>query len=1076
MNREDRLQVQTQLGKNMVVEAGAGTGKTTLLIHRLCLCVLAQATPVEKLVALTFTEKAAAEIKTRFIFKLQHLLEALSTGEEDRTLTLLREHFYVSDADLLVRAQTALSRLDRASIGTIHSFCAEILKTFPLEAALSPGAQIDSGQKAARLFQARWNHFLDEELGEHASRAQEWKKVLSKISLAQLQAFAWELSCLKPVEYDYYSHRRMIAQLCQEKSAQAQQLCDTYLLPGKKSRALEMALQWAQKSLQATALFLNQKTFEEPEEGSFSIPANAYKDWDPADFDQARALIVFAQKVAVPAQKIFLLAQHLVDPVARQVRADCQAQGVLSFDDLIITTRNLLKTNLYVRRLLKEKIEALFIDEFQDTDPIQGELLLFLAEEKPGTAQSWQEVRLQPGKLFVVGDPKQSIYRFRGADITAYELFTDLILKQGGEKCFLRRNFRSTNGIVETANQICSRAMIEQTAFQPAYEPIFTPRLSNGPDVNWLFVTPDSLQEGQADDYRHNQAEQIARWIVQNVGNLKLADGRLLTYKDIALLTRVGTTTRIYTDALRRYNVPFNTQTDKDFFHKQEINDLILLLQLLADNDDKIALAGVLRSPFGAQTDEQIYQLSREGKLTLTALATCERTAALAAQLKQLTQLAGRVPVHELVQHILQETFFAEVCAAAYDGERTLSYLQQFERWVAQYQTQENGSLLSFLSDIQTRVVQNPDDFTLPPCDEAADAVSILTVHKSKGLEFPVVILADLSRKETAVATHPAAHLFSWQYTMYGLRAGNICDVNLAFLEEEQKKHSRCEEVRILYVALTRAKEKLILVADGRKGAAQAASAFAAAGLFPDGAAPQVSTPDSELCIPVTYAHYQDPARFLYTHVAVQSQLPAYTTAQIAAWKQAQQTRLESYEHIRRQVHPLAPSELAENFLSTPQQQQGAELGSVCHRALELWTASRVPDLSSACVQAAQQLGVPQQAAVADKLLKPFIASDLFKEISRGKLLACEMPFSVPLQTGEIQSGVIDALLQRADGSLWVVDYKTDQVTPGEEAALVDKKYRLQLNAYAHAAKQLFPGKTVRCSAVFVRTFAAVDL
>ncbi|MBP5430286.1 MAG: UvrD-helicase domain-containing protein [Elusimicrobiaceae bacterium] len=1076
MNREDRLRVQTQLGKNMVVEAGAGTGKTTLLIHRLCLCVLAQATPVEKLVALTFTEKAAAEIKTRFIFKLQHLIEALSTGEEDRTLTLLREHFHVPDADLLVRAQTALSRLDRASIGTIHSFCAEILKTFPLEAALSPGAQIDSGQKADRLFQARWNHFLDEELGEHAPRAQAWKEVLGKISLAQLQAFAWELSCLKPVEYDYYSHRRMLAQLCREKSAQAQQLCDTYLSAGKKTRVLETALQWAQKSLQATALFLNQEPFQEPEDESFSLPANPYKDWDPDDFDQARSLVTFAQKVAVPVQKIFLLAQSLVGPVARQVRADCQAQGVLSFDDLIITTRNLLKTNLYVRRLLKEKIEALFIDEFQDTDPIQGELLLFLAEEKPGTAQSWQEVRLQPGKLFVVGDPKQSIYRFRGADITAYELFTDLILKQGGEKCFLRRNFRSTCGIVETANQICSRAMIEQTAFQPAYEPIFTPRSSNGPDVSWLFVSPDSSQEGQADDYRHNQAEQIARWILQNVGTLKLADGRPLAYKDIALLTRVGTTTRIYTDALRRYNIPFDTQTDKDFFHKQEINDLLLLLRLVADNDDKIALAGVLRSPFGAQTDEHIYQLSRAGQLTLSALATREQTTALAAQIKHFTQLAGRVPVHELVGHILQETFFPEVCAAAYDGEKTLSYLQQFERWVAQYQAQENGSLLSFLADVQIRVDQSPDDFTLPPADEAADAVSILTVHKSKGLEFPVVLLADLSRKETAVAAHPATHLFSWQYTMYGLRAGNICDVNLAFLEEEQKKHSRCEEVRILYVALTRAKEKLILVADGRKGAAQAASAFVAAGLFPDGSAPQVSTPDGELSIPVTYVPYQDPARFLYTHVAAGAQLPTYTTAQITAWKQAQQARVESYEHFRKQAHPLAPSELAENSLSTLQQQQGAELGSVCHRALELWTAGRVADISFACMQAAQQLGAPQQAESAETLLKPFIASDIFKEISCDKLLACEMPFSVPLKTGEVQSGVMDALLQRADGSLWIVDYKTDQVAPGQEAAWVDKKYRLQLNAYAHAAKQLFPGKAVRCSAVFIRTFAAVDL
>ena len=164
---EDRLKAQTRMGVNIVVEAGAGTGKTTLLIDRLCLAVLAQNTPVEKLVALTFTEKAAAEIKTRFVAKLQNLVAAVKKEiakeqqgaeetpqktdgaqqeKQDGTLVLLREYFpEVQREDLVQRAEAALSRLDRASIGTIHGFCADILKSFPLEAGLSPNAQIDSG-------------------------------------------------------------------------------------------------------------------------------------------------------------------------------------------------------------------------------------------------------------------------------------------------------------------------------------------------------------------------------------------------------------------------------------------------------------------------------------------------------------------------------------------------------------------------------------------------------------------------------------------------------------------------------------------------------------------------------------------------------------------------------------------------------------------------------------------------------------------------------------------------------------------------------------------------------------------
>ena len=269
MMHEDRQRALTLTGVNLVVEAGAGTGKTTLLINRLCLCVLVQKIPVEKLVALTFTDKAAAEIKTRFIFKLQELIELVQnektnppdeqtyqTDRKYKTLRLLREKFALSDADLISRAQVTLARLDRASIGTIHSFCAEILKMFPLEAGLSPLAQIDTGQKAAQLFEERWNRFLDKELGVNAPRAAQWKEVLRVLSLEDLKELAKSLSALKPVEYDYYSHRGMLAKLCAQKSQQAQEWARSHLPAKGKPRAIEKALLWASQSLLRTQAFL----------------------------------------------------------------------------------------------------------------------------------------------------------------------------------------------------------------------------------------------------------------------------------------------------------------------------------------------------------------------------------------------------------------------------------------------------------------------------------------------------------------------------------------------------------------------------------------------------------------------------------------------------------------------------------------------------------------------------------------------------------------------------------------------------------------------------------------------------
>ncbi len=1076
MIQEDRLQVQTRLDINMVVEAGAGTGKTTLLIDRLCLAVLVRNTPVEKLVALTFTEKAAAEIKTRFIDKLQSLLFALKEHTSDCTLDLLRAYFAVSDSDLIARCESALARLDRAPIGTIHSFCSDILRLFPLEAGLSPNAQIDSGQRAARIFDARWNTFLDTELGAAAPRAEQWKQVLHYISLPDLKNFSQELCSGKIESYDYYAHRKLLGGVCLERARRAEEIVSVFTRPGKKPRHAELSLAAAAQSLRRTADFLQGKTpAAPPEQEILSFPAVAYKDWDEDSFEEARSIVSFASKITPEQQQIFLSAFQLVQELTDSVRAEYGREGILSFDDLIVKTRNLLQTNLQVRRLLKEKFDVLFIDEFQDTDPVQGELLLFLAEEKNTSAARWQEVRLEQGKLFVVGDPKQSIYRFRGADITAYELFSDLILKQGGMKCFLQRNFRSELEIIETANAVCSRAMVQQTAFQPAYVPIFTEKSIRAQAVEWLFI-PDAAQENpSADDFRDNQAERIADWIERNVGEMVLANGCKLEYRDIALLTRASTTAGPYTDALRRRGIAFNVETDKNFYRKQEVNDFLNFLRAAADENDKTALAGVLRSPLFGFTDEEIYQIAKRGELSLSSSPADDKLARCYTLLKQFGRRAGRTCLKDLLQDVLDNTFLPEACAAAYEGEQTLANLHRLVAMTQGYAADGAASLQSFLAEVQKILEEEPERLGACLQEESLNAVSVMTVHKSKGLEFPVVILADLSKKDAAAASQPARHIFSWQYNMHGLRAGKICDVNLAFLEEEQKKHGKCEEVRVLYVALTRAKEKLLLVADGRKGSLKAAAPFLKAGLFPDGETRPAVLREEALSVPVYYAEYQNPETFRYRHAAPVRE--EETRREIANWRTAYERRKMQYERLLQQDCKQVPSGEALSVSQlTPLQQAAMQLGTVCHRVLEKILGGSQTSLHEAVLQAAVQSGAPERAAEAEEILQPFLQSALFKQIAACRILACEMPFSFLTEDGRVESGIMDAVLEKQDGSIWVLDYKTDRVKTGQENSLLEEKYRSQLTVYLQAAGKLFPERLIRCSAVFLRTFAAVDL
>ena len=1071
---EDRLKVQTKLGVNMVVEAGAGTGKTTLLITRICLAVLAQGTRIEKIVALTFTDKAAAEIKNRLVNTLHQVVREINLPTDQRPekgtlLSLLRQEFSLEDAVILDRAQKALMQLDRASVGTIHSFCADILKTFPLEAGLSPHAEIDSGAKAARLFDSYWNSFLDEELGRYASRAQAWKEVLTEISLEELKAFAQELCSGKIEQYDYFSHAALLANICEEKSRQAQVWSTAFLDPKKPSpRSIEKALSWAEKSLQRSAAFLRRESLPQDVPLPPALPSAALKGWEEDTFEAARSLVQFALKMQPQKQEIFQKAFELVDPVSRQIRAAYEQEGILSFDDLIVKTRNLVRRDLYVRRMLKEKLDVLFIDEFQDTDPVQGELLLFLAEKKTGSAARWQDVQLEPGKLFVVGDPKQSIYRFRGADITAYELFTQLILSQGGEKCFLRRNFRSTPDIVATANLICRRAMIQQTAFQPAYEPIFPVKETTQKSVSWLFVNTPA-ENPSADELRANQAERIAQWICQNVGKLTLANGEKLAYRDIAILSRAATTSGPYTEALRRHGIAFNSEGEKDFFRRQEIHDLLNFLRVVDNPSDTTSLVGVLRSPLGGYTDEEVYQITVRQELSVFAKTADKSLARLYALLLSFINKSGRTDVARLVQEVLDNTFLPEVCAGAYDGEQTWDILTRLVRQIDTWAGGRPISLGQFIAAVQQQIEQTPEQLNAF-YTESLDAVSVMTVHKSKGLDFPVVILADLSRKEAAGSSLPP-HLFSWQYNMHGLRAGKICDANLAFLEEEQKKHERCEEIRILYVALTRAKEHLILVADGRKGAEKAAAPFVAAGLFPHEKVPCLGR--EEVQVAVSYFDYIPPEQFLYRPVVTAT--PGQAPQELVQWRKTYEQRRARYHTLLAQTS-LSPSQLVqENRPFSVSQQSGAVLGTVCHRALQLIAKNPSTPLAEAVREAAGTTGLLSCEQEALELLEPFVRSDVFAEIKKCRLLASEMPFSFVNEAGLVSSGVMDAVLQQADGTVWVLDYKTDHI-PAEGLTSLLEKYRPQLTVYAKAARKLFTVRPVRCSAVFVRAFAACDL
>lgn len=1063
--QQHREQICSQVEVNWVVEAGAGTGKTRLLIDRLCTALLVQGIEPTHLVALTFTEKAAAEIKTRLLLKLQLILRALrddtaavSDSETKQTLDFFFSHFTVSKQQLITRAELALEQLDHSPIGTIHSFCADILRMYPLEAGLTPRAEIDTGTLAQRIFDTQWNHFLDVELGENAPRAAVWKEVLQKISLDDLCSCAREMCHLRIRPNLSAEHRKLLITVCRERAEKAQFLSTAFLAGKKKPRIIEQALTQAAQRFTQAAHWLQTGILPQQEQETLAIKSIP-KDWEADSVEEAKELCRFAVQADPFVQQLIQKVYGLLDGFVEQVTARYQTEGVLSFDDLLVHTRDLLQHNLFVRRLLQERYDALYIDEFQDTDPVQGELLLFLAEQKGTGAQKWQEVKLQPGKLFVVGDPKQSIYRFRGADITAYEAFTDLILKQGGQRGYLRQNYRSEREIISLANAVCSAVMMQKAAFQPAYEPIFTAKKELFRAAEMALVYTPEEQKIDADDFRHNQAQFIAQWITENVGKMTLLNGDKLAYKDIAILSRAATTLSPYIEALRRAGIPFSLEDDRDFYRRQEVSDLLNILRVLDNPQDRIALAGVLRSPWGGLTDEELYQVFQRGEDDFRCPCSNAKAASVFQQLRSFYAATGREPLPLLLRRILQETLLPEACAVAYDAEQSIANLQRLVALAEGYTLHTPatlGQFLSRLADLSSQAYSQANSFLET---DTTQAVSVMTVHKSKGLEFPVVFLVDISKQEAATAVTRPLHLYAWGQEMYGFRVGKYGDICYAWLEEEQREHSRCEEVRILYVALTRAREKLWVVGNANSDRRTLAACFARGGRFPlTGQRPPVLGTEEKLYL--TYIPYKPPEQFIYTQQFKETLPPAWN---LTAWRQAQDRRQLEYKTLCQQQAPLAPSLLADGADNPA----ALQLGTLVHQALAAVMQGKDDHLQAADAPA-------QLISQAKQLVQQIVACDMYVRLREMKLLGTEMPFSLDTPQG-IVSGVIDLLLQDKDDTVWVIDYKTDQVVPGQEQ-LAAQKYTGQLSVYVQVVHKIYPFSPIQSAVVFVRNAVMVCL
>ena len=1044
--------IRERLDVNLLVEAGAGSGKTECLAQRMAAGVLAGRYEVEQMAAVTFTRKAAAELRGRFQLTLERALET----EADET----RKR----------RAQQALRHLERLFAGTIHAFCAHLLRERPVEAGVAPGfTELD--EIAQRDQQRRaWRDYLDRQRAEGSS-------VLHELIEAGVKPVDLDLAFDRVCDYAEVEFPAGDG-ACPDPTPAREALSRFWpaleaLLPDpidpKARCSLQTSMRDFRRRLRVAALDKPRVVAELVAEWT-GAPRITQKWWvrkgqdGPAAKARIEALFAELQQNTLPFldawyQYVYRLAMTLLIE-GREHAARARRRAVtLNYGDLLQYAAALLRDNLEVREALQRKYRWLFVDEFQDTDPIQAEVLLRLAAAS-SPSPHWTQARLRPGALFVVGDPKQSIYRFRRADIDIYQQVRARIEATGGQVARLTACFRSVPALCEWANTAFGALLpARATPQQPEFAGLQAVRPDKGAALGVRSLTmPESVKRG--DDASAFDADVIARFIRGEVDAGRRAPG------DFLVLTRYRRALPVYTRALEALRLPVEVSGGAAFAKSAAVTGLADLLRALTDPDDGPAVVGILRGPFFGLSDPDLFRHRRAGGgflITAPDLGDAAGPVGLALRsLRVMYDWTRRLPAPAAVEHILEASGLLPLTAAGSpDGAEAGDLLHAVDR--IRQVTEEGGTLadaaLALSEDLDSSEVES-----VPLEPGRTDVVRLMNLHKAKGLEAPVVFLADPLRGGVdtvdvriirdglrAIGYLEIYRERGWERIVLGQPAG------WAQHQEAERAYLEAEATRLVYVAATRARDLLVVSRSARAGER---APWKPLEPFLRKAPPLPIPAGVTLPLPA-FPDLSDRAR----SAAREAREARALTLRAPSWQ---------VESVTATVHRAGPYGHPLQDGRTREPDTGLAWGSLIHFLLE--HAMRGPRGDRAHLErlagwfAFDQPELRRVIPEALDTVERVMTAEFWQEAMAAEERAVEVPFAVRLPEANaaprLLHGVIDLAWRTADG--WtVVDYKTDRLGAGVDTLVA--RYAPQIRAYAdHWSARI--GAPTRAGLHFVRS------
>ena len=1035
-----RRAIREDLATTILVEAAAGTGKTASLVQRMVALLATGRTSVDRLSAVTFTIKAAGELRQRF----QNALE--SALEESR------------DDEIRARLRTALANLDSCFLGTIHSFGARLLRERPVEAGVDPAfTEMDEPE-------------------DGVARSESWDRYAQRLFLDGDSNLKRLLEQGVPLEDLRDAYKTLCENSDVEPAIGPERPEPDF---GAARHAVGDFLELAVRELPADTPDGGWTDFQQ-------AVSRARRLWAlldvgrPADFAQILKVLrpsSVANKAGRMRQSIERLRQDVVKPALQEweeflypqvmtllsgARKEYEAwrrqNARLNFQDLLLLARNLLRDDPDVRRAMRERFTPILVDEFQDTDPIQAEILFYLTGEN-SREKDWRKLDLVPGSLFVVGDPKQSIYRFRRADFETYQAARQRIAACG-RVVTLSTNFRSTAGICEWINGVFSRPQFfpesprpEQAAWGP-----FSPWKPGPAGIFRLDIRlPSRTQKPIAAE----DARRIAQEISGAVARGEHKPG------DFLILVRRRKFMSLYASELERRAIPYEIGGGGAFRDSDEISDLLPLLQTLADPDNPVPFVAALRGPVFGVDDEALYRFVKAGgRFHFRRDPPREADPRIARACTLLKEGAGFVetlPPGAAIARLVERLGWTALAASRELGDSRTGNLLKALAFARKFSGQ-GKDFPAVVAELSRMTEEDMiEQMGIEP--GKAGSVRLMTLHGAKGLEAPVVFLADPTGDSGKTRDYWIDR--SLEPPRGYLRVARKSDDRFSVTpiarppgwnekEEIEKRFDQAELIRLLYVGVTRAQEKLV-VSVFRRGKGDADGPWARLDPhLPTNLSEQVPALVSE-----APAQRSDPVKDLDAFRSRRASIRAQCG--VASLSSVTVTALT---HAKDTVRP-----------GRERTGRGMEWGRIVHRLLE--ALMRDPNLDARSY--AKNLFVEEERSALDvedviRLAETVTRSPLWQRARASARRFVEVPFGLMVPTAELATdgphaetllqGAIDLVFEE-NGGWVVVDYKSDTVS-GNLAELSDF-YRPQIAHYRRYWEKL-TGRPTKAVLYFIET------